>query len=896
MLARLRSLIRILRGRDRFEREMRDEMDLHLELQAADLQRAGLSREEARRRARLEFGGLDGAKEDCRQSRGVRFFDQLGQDVRYAVRLMRKTPGFTAAAVLSLALGIGANTAIFSLMDAVLLRTLPLADVDELVFLAHGASRAESGISANYPLFDRYAALFDVFSGVTAYSSTGFKVETGDGLDAVTGLWASGNFHGLLGVPIAHGRGFNAERDRDAGSAMIAVISDAYWARRFGRDPSVLGRTIIADGHVVTIVGVTAPEFTGLIPGRNPEITLPLSVRAIAEPGYLTMHDTWTNLSMVARLRDGVTETAALAATDAAFQQYMSEPENRWIRTHEPEAYSKAQLVPAARGSNGLRRQYETALDVLMGMVAVVLLIASVNVANLLLVRGTARAREVAIRLCIGGGRSRLIRQFLTESVLLALCGGALGLVLAIFGTMAIMGLFSALEAPLLIDVTPNARVLFFTGGVSLLTGVVFGLLPAVRATGVDLTPVLKAGMLPRVGVRRWSAAQVLVASQVALSVLVLAIAALLVRSLYNLKTLDAGFERGNLLLFTMDTFGTPIRPEARADLYAGVLDRVRSLPGVRSVSGSTSTPVHTSGNARALHLPPHIQAPDNVAGRAAWMNFISPDYFQTLGIRVVRGRSFTNQDRASSQKVAIINETMARFWAGDRDPLGMTLSFRGDEKNPLTIVGVVEDTHQMNLRDAPPRTVYMPLTQTDPTPWQLMVVARTTQEPATLANAAHDAVRAVSRDIVVRYVRSIEDQINASLTRERVLAALSGGFAGLAVLLSAIGLYGVMSYSVTRRSREIGIRLALGAARARVLRQVLRQSLAVSLAGMVAGLASAYLATTTLTTFLFDLSPRDPATFASVCLVLLLISFVSGFLPARRAATLDPVAAIRRE
>ena len=896
MLARLRSLVKVLRRRDQFEHEMRDEMSQHLELYAADLQRSGLTHEEAYRRARIEFGGLDATKDDCRQARGVRLLDQFGQDLRHAVRLMRKTPGFTAAAVLSLALGIGANTAIFSLMDAVLLRTLPLPNVGEVVFLAHGTSRENHSISGNYPLLERYATLSQVFSGVTAYSATTFKVRTGETLESVAGLWVSGNFHGVLGVPMAHGRGLSAERDREPGRAMIAVISDHYWARAFGRDPSVLGRTITADGHTVTIVGVTAPEFTGLIPGRIPEITLPLSIRAINEPGYLTMHDTWTNLTMVARVRSEVKEQAALAASDAAFQQYMSQPENQWIRKMDAEGFANAQLVPAARGTTGLRREYETALDVLMGMVAVVLLIASVNVANLLLVRGAARSREVAIRLCIGGARSRLVRQFLTESVLLAIIGGGLGLLFAYFGTAGIMSLFSALEVPLQIDVTPNVRVLLFTAGVSALAGIAFGLLPALRSTSLDLSPALKTGVMPAPAVRRWSASQMLVVSQVALSLMVLAIAALLVRSLYNLRTQDMGFERGNVLIFTMDTFSTTVRPEARAGLFADVLTRVESLPGVTSASASTSTPIHTGGNARFLHLPPGIEAPNTVAGRAAWMNFISPAYFDTLGIKFTRGRAFTDRDHATSERVAIINQHLARFLFGDRDPIGMTVSFQNDEKPPMTIVGLVEDTHQRNLREMPPRTIYMPLMQAEPTPAQAMVVMRTSQDPASLGGAAVASVREVSRDIVVRYVRTIDQQIDASLTRERVLAALSGGFAGLAVLLSAIGLYGVMSYSVTRRSREIGIRLALGSAPARVLGQVLRQSLLVSIAGIGIGLAGAYAATRLLTSFLFDLSPRDPVTFAAVCLVLLAISLFAGFLPARRAAGLDPLVAIRRE
>ena len=897
MLSRLRSFVDVLLRRDRFERQMRDEMQLHLELRTADLERSGLPRVEALRRARLEFGGVDSAREDCREARGVRFIDEVSQDVRYAWRLMTRTPGFTAAAILSLALGIGANTAIFSLIDAVLIRTLPLADAGSLRFLAHGTSPATAGGSSNYPLYEHYQALSDVFAGVTAYSVTGFKVETPNGLESVDGLWVSGNFHGLLGVELSAGRGFVAEQDRAIGSTMQAVISDGYWSRRFGRDPEVVGRVINVDGRPLTIVGVTASSFTGLVPGLRPDLTLPISIRAIDEANYLDLHDTWTNLTIVGRLRPDRTEAAALAATDMAFQQYMSAPENRWIREQSTSgAFANAQLVPAARGSSVLRRQYETALSVLMTMVAIVLLIASVNVANLLLVRGAARAKEMAIRLCVGGGRSRLIRQLLTESVLLSLGGGALGLLLAQWGTGSIMSLLSVTESPVVLDVSPSPRVLAFTAAVSALTGIAFGLWPAIRATRLDLTPALKEGTVAAGVSRRWSTSHVLVASQVALSVLVLTIAALMVRTLYNLKTLEAGFERGNLLLFTLDTFGTPVSPDQRDELYRQVVERLRSLPGVQRVSASTSSPVHTSGNSRALVLPPGVNVPDTPDARGAWATRITPEYFDTLGIQLLRGRSLTNADVNPSQKVAVVNATMARFIASDRDPIGQTFSFRGDPDDLITIVGVVEDTHQMSLREAPPRTVYTLLAYEDPAPSMLMIELRTMQQPLALAGAARDAVRTVSKDVVIRYVRSIDEQINASLVRERLLAMLSSSFALLALLLSAIGLYGVMSYNVTRRAREIGIRMALGAARSRVLAAVLTQTLVVTVAGLILGVTAAFFTTEALSAFLFGLSPRDPLTLGAVAAALLATSLAAAVLPARRAATVDPMRVIRTE
>jgi predicted permease len=892
MLARLRSLAAMLLRRDRFEREMRDEVRFHLDARVEDLMREGLNRVDAERRARIEFGTIDAIKDDCREARGVRWFDEISGDLRYALRLMAKTPGFTAAAILSLALGIGANTAIFSLMDAVMMRTIPVSDPESLFFLGHGNEIGRAGMMSNYPLFERYEAL-DLWSGITAYSPTTFKLKSNDGLENVTGLWVNGSFHGVLGVPMAIGRGFSSESDRPT-STPAAVISDAFWLRRFGRDPSVLDRTVTLDGRIVSIVGVTAPEFTGLIPGSNPDITMPLSVRTIEEPTYLTMHDTWTDLTMVARLKPGATVDAASARVDAVLQQYMAADENSWMGRMNPAAFAKAFLVPASRGSAILRRQYETALNVLMGMVAVVLLIASVNVANLLLVRSAARAKEVAIRMCVGGGRARLIRQFLTESLLLAVGGGILGLMLAQWGTSAIMRLFNGTESPLLLDVTPNGRVLAFTTVIAIVTGIAFGLVPAFASTRVDLTPALKESPT-RQHSRRWSSSHALVAAQVALSIVVLAIAALLGRTLYNLKTLDAGFTRGNLLLVTLNAGGTPVAESERLATFRSVLDRVKTLPGVIDASMSQTTPVNTSGNARALVMPPGT--PEKIEDNAAFTNPVSPEYFKTMGIRLLRGRWFTALDDApTAPDVAVVNETMAKFWARNGDPIGMTLAFKGNPKSQITIIGVVQDTHQMNLRDAPPRTVYTTVGRSERPPSGMTIELRTARHPEAMVAAVREAVRTVSHDIVVRYVRTMDQQIDGSLVRERVLATLSAGFALLALALSAIGLYGVMSYSVTRRSREIGIRMALGAARGRVVAQVMVQTAIIAVTGTIVGVIAAALTTKTLSTFVFGLSERDPLTLFVVAMTLITIAIAAGLLPARRAATLDPVRAIKAE
>ena len=892
MLARIRSWWSASAHRSRFEDEMRTEMAFHLQAYVDDLIASGMAPAEARRRARMEFGTVDAIKDDCRQSRGLQLLDTTAQDLRYAWRMMRKTPGFTAAAIISLALGIGANTAIFTLVDAVLFRTLPLNDPRGLYFLAHGTAD-NPGTSSNYPLFERYAALTDVFAGVTAYNTNGVKVSTPDGIESVDSLWVSGNFHAVAGIPIALGRGFAAERDRDIGRSMIAVISDHYWARRYNRAPDVLGQTLVVNGHDVSIVGVTAPEFTGLVPGTRPDITLPLSMRALDEKEFLDNQGTWTSMPILARLKPGVSEAQALAAADVALRQYMSEKENNWIMQRNPEAFSAARLLPAARGSSSLRQRYGTPLMVLMAMVALILLIAAANVANLMLVRGAARSREVAIRLCVGGGRSRLIRQFLTESVLLSCCGAAAGMVMAAWGTSAIMAFFGTLEAPVLLDVTPNPRVLAFTTIVTLVTGLLFGLLPALKSTRVDLTPALKEGSVPAVALRRWMTGHALVVSQLALGVIVVACAGLLARSLYNLKTLNTGFNGEHVLVFTLDTYGTRLDAATRLAVYDELGARLRALPGVTQVAVSRSVPVHTSGNARLLDME---GPPETTMDRSAFTNIVTPGYFDTFGIRLRRGRDFSDHDTKTSARVAVINTSMARLYFGDEDPLGQTFAYMNEKDKPLTVVGLTDDTHQMNLRDKAPPIVYTPLTQeAQPPPWMNFVM-KTAQKPSALAAAATAAARSVTRDAVIRYVRTMEQQVNASLIRERLLASLSVAFALLALVLVAVGLYGVMSYTVTRRGREIGIRMALGARRGGVLWHVLRQTLTVSVGGIALGVSIVLLTSHYLSTLLFGLSERDPLTLAGVATMLLVTAAVAGFFPARRAATIDPVQAIKTE
>jgi predicted permease len=881
MFSRLRSVVRALVRRREFERGMAEELQFHIDTYAVDLERGGMTRDEALRQARAAFGRVDAVRQDCQQARGLRFFDWLWQDVRYALRLMARTPAFTAVVVLSLGLGIGANTAIFSLIDAVLLQSLPVARPDELFFLAHGEGDAP-GTSSNYPLFERYRSL-PVFAGVTAFRVQTLQVGTEGSLELVPGQFVSGNYHAVVGTPMALGRGFEAEPDRPTGDTDIGVISDTFWTRRFGRSPDVLGQTVSVDGRTVTIVGVTAAGFGGLVPGTSIDITVPLSMYVLKDTTFLDALAGFTSMPIVARLRHDTPEPQALAAADVTFRRFMEEPAVQFARG---EAFSRARLVPAGRGDDGLRRQYRAPLLALMGMAALVLLIASANTANLLLARSSARAKEVAMRLCVGAGRGRLVRQFLTESVMLALAGGAAGLVCAYWGTASLVALFSVWQQPLVLDVSMNVRVFAFASTIALVTGLVFGLVPAVRGASVDLTPTLKGSPGHHAGgVTHLNRG--LIVAQMALCVVVVTVAALLAQSVRNLKTQPAGFDAARVLLINLNCAST-LPATGCSALVGQLLDRIRTLPGVTSAAASTMTPMNTSGSFRGLALDGKPKTPD---ARGVFSNWVSGEYFQTMGIRVLRGRAFTDDDGVLNRKVAILNEKTARYVFGDADPIGRPIAWGSAPDDPLEVVGVVEDTRQNTLREEAPRMVYTPLPVR---PSQVAI--KTTGMAMAISPAVRDLARQVSRDLVVSRVRTMNDQVNSSLVRERALMLLSSAFALVASILACIGLYGVMSFHVARRTSEIGIRLALGEARRSVFVGILRYATRLAVVGIAVGVTCAVVATRLVSAFLYGLSPRDPLTLTGVSIGLVGTALLAGWLPARRAARVDPLAAIRTE
>ena len=602
----------------------------------------------------------------------------LRQDLRDAVRSLRRTRTVTVAAIATLALGIGATTAIFSLVEAVLLRRLSVAAPDRLYFIAHGVGDTLSTAS-HYPWFERIQAVDGIFDGVTAYNIRELRVWSPEGVERLVGQYVSGNYHTVVGAPLQVGRGFSSEDDRVV--TPIAVISDGYWSRRFGRSPDVLGKTLAVAGHSVTIVGVTAAGFVGMQPGRQVDITLPISLRVQDDPEFLTRIDTWTSMPLVARLKQDVAIVEARSTVAAAYLSYMALPPNQPFSRAAGGQLREATLQAAAQGSDALRRRYRTPLRALMAMVAVVLLITCANVASLLLMRAPARAREIAIRMSLGASRKRVVCQLLTESGLLAVCGGALGLLLAAWGTEFVSWLFRTALNPVVIDLQPDARVLAFALVISLLTGLAFGVAPAWRATGTDLAQALKPGEAAWRGGRRRLGHHALVGAQIAMCFVLVFGAGLFGRTLQNLHNVETGFRKDSVVVFALDVLDSAFDAKRLAPLCSDVIARMLARPDVRSGSCSTMSPVATNTEGRAVTVPGSGREPRNTP--VVYANSIDAGYFRTLGIDVIRGRAITDQDTAASTRVGVLSEGMARYFFGEADPLGRTFSFGVEGDRP---------------------------------------------------------------------------------------------------------------------------------------------------------------------------------------------------------------------
>jgi len=816
------------------------------------------------------------------------------QDLRFGIRLLWKSPGFTAVAALSLALGIGANTAIFSLVDAVLLKMLPVKSPEQLVALEGFNQRGERNKVFSYPLFERLRDRSQVFTGVLAAEDDTNRVdmvgaEPGARMEQAEVQLVSGEYFQVLGVNAVAGRLFTVADNQNPGAHPVAALSYGFWRRRFAGDSAVIGQNITLKGQPFTIIGVAPPEFFGESVGRAPDIWAPLMMQPQFSRGqsYLDQANiSW--IRIIARLRPGVSEEQAQAALNALLGQIKSEPGDvgKWTGI----SHAKIGLTPGGQGLSEMRDRFSKPLRILMGIVGLALLIACANVANLLLARATTRQREVAIRLAIGAGRFRLIRQLLTESVLLAAIGGALGLLFAWWGSYLLLILVSSESTPIPIDVTPDGRILGFTIAVSLLTALLFGLAPALAATRQDVNAALKMTVLARPRLSR-----LLLIMQVALSLLLLTGAGLFVRTLRNLRALDLGFAAESVIQARVNPMGSGYKQEQLPELYRRLLDRLNSAPGIRSASMAGSGFRMGGSRSCCIGVEGYTHPPGE--DREVRINRVTPGYFQTMGLPLILGRDFTPQEAGGKPgvfpKVAIINETMARYYFGETSPLGRRFGW-GDPSKPIEanieIIGVARDAVYSRLREKPRPLIYFPGQGGD------VLVARAATDPAPLLAIVRKEIQVIDRSLEVSTVSTIPQLRDQALVQERLLAELSSFFGLLALLLACIGLYGVMSYDVARRTQEIGVRMALGAEAMDVVRLVMRETLSMVVIGLVAGLIAALATTRLIESLLYGLTPTDPLTIGLASLLMLTVAALAGYLPARRAARVDPMVALRTE
>jgi predicted permease len=882
--------------RNKREEELDREIRAHLLAEAEEQ----LSTDAALR----AFGNPTLIKEMVREMWGWASLERFVQDLRYGLRLMARSPGFTAVAVLSLALGIGANTAIFSVFDALLLRTLPVRHPEQLITLTRTDGR-RTGDSISYPMFQNFRNLRQVFSDMSAVYQTGqsnvMVNGPGGGLDdgtVVVGL-VSGNYFSMLGVKAAIGRLLTSDDDRVFGGHPVTVISYSYWQRRFGGTRDVPGRTVTFNNTTYTILGVAAKGFAGEAIASPTDLWIPMAMESQVipdRPGLLTNQSSmWTRV--IGRMQPGMTAQQAQPLVQVTFQQLLLERAGSGAspQTLQQLAEQRIQLEPAGRGFAVQREFFAQPLKILLIVVAVVLLIACANIANLLLARSSTRQREIAVRLAIGAGRLRIVRQLLTESVLLATMGGVLGLLLAKWGTKILLDLAASGRAPLHMDIHADARLLAFTAALCLLTGIVFGLAPASSASKVFLTPALNDRGAGSGNMRRgFGLGKLLVISQVALSLLLLSGAGLFVGTLRNLKSQDLGFDREHVLLIWTAPARSNSQGAPLARLYDAVQDRISSLPGVTSASPSRNGLLSGFVGIRQVNVEGYAAGANEDMG-VQW-SLVAPRFFETVGMRLLLGRDITPRDSETAPKVAIINETMARDFFRGQNPIGKRFAMGRDEGYPVEIVGVVQDSKYFSLRDKKDRMMYLPYRQELRQLNGMCVAVRTVGELPGLVSRIREELRSIDQGLRIQKIETTEDQVNATIVEDRLLAVISGFFGLLAVLLACLGLYGVMSYTAARRTNEIGIRLALGATRASMLGMVLKESLLLVVAGIAIGVPVALAAARLISGLLFGVSATDPATISMACVLMLVVAAVAALVPARRAARVDPMVALRYE
>ena len=844
----------------------------------------------------------------------------IWQDLRYGIRTLIKNPAFSSIAILTLALGIGANTAIFTVLDAVLLNSLPVRSPQQLVLLTDPGSGGMSVGSSTgdrdmltYAEFQDLAARNQVLSGILAADAMGLQIpvslegaaQGGEASEAGVQM-VSGSFFNVLGVNALVGRTFTPEVDKLRDANPVAVISYSFWQRRFGGDTTVIGRKLSIRKNVYVVIGVMPQRFFGMTVGAAPDIWVPLTMQAELYPGedWLTVEKhpiektEW--LQVMGRLKPGVTVAKAKASLDLTFQQYLQSQigditendRHNFLNEHLPVAEGR-------RGASALEGQFGTPLLVLMGVVGLVLLIACGNVANLLLARATSRQKEIAVRVAMGAGRSRLFRQLLTESVLLAGIGGVLGLLLAQWADAVLLRLVSSGSTPIPLDTHPDVTVLGFTLGVSLLTGILFGLAPALRASRVDLNSVLKGTSRGMIGGAaqgaRASVGKILVVGQVAFSLLLLVVAGLFVHSFQKLSHVQLGYDHDHLLLFGIDPIESGYKGPAIAEMYKALTANLRAIPGVRGVTLSQNGLFSHSESADEIKIDGY--KPQSGQNMNARFDEVGPNYFATVGIPILVGRDITEQDGGSGQRVGLINQTMARYYFGNESPIGRRIwdTFPTSIAD-FVVVGVAADAKYNSLREQTPRRFYVPFFHPIGEATFARFEVGVSGNPSSLADAVRAAVKQTAPNLPPLGIHTMNDLVSESLTSDRMVTKLTGFFGALAVLLACIGIYGIMAYAVAGRTSEIGVRMALGADRGNVVWMVLRESLGLVLTGVAIGLPAVIGASKLIKSLLFGLTPSDPWALALASLLMIAIAALAGYIPARRASRTDPMTALRYE
>ncbi len=884
MLARLRSLVRNLSRRAAFEDAMTDEMRFHVESRAADLVRRGLSPAEAARRARLEFGSIEKQKDEARAGAGLRLLDELRADVRYAGRVFSRDRTFAATAILTLALGIGANAAIFALIDALVLRALPVSRPGELDQLTLGSKTDLKGdASFSYPMVIALDAEHEIFAGVAGFSGFPLSAGSGTSLRHVPSAAVTGPFYETLGLQPAAGRLLERADDRP-GAPLVAVASFTYWQREYAGSPAAIGQRILLNGVPVELVGVSPRGFTGANVGAAADLTIPVAAIAQVTPTMRPLLGTGNSwLRVLARRREGVTREQAAARFAAVWPRVAEASiDPSWPAFRKDGvAGGIVRFAPGATGWTYLRELYVTPLRVLMAAASLVLLIACANVASLLLARASARRREIAVRLALGASRARVVRQLLVESLVLALIGAACGVVLATEASRLLVSFISSGANPLVFDLTPNWRLIAFTTAVASGTALLFGIAPALQATAWGTGVALREDA--RTGSARQRLLPSLVTAQVAVSVVLLVGAGLFIATLRNLQAVDPGFRAQGVLFVEFERGPARVPPAA--------LEAVRGLPGVVSASIATHTPL--SG---ASWGEPLVPAGQRVPERDnALVIGVAPDFFRTLEMRLVAGREFTERDTLDSPAVAIVNQRYADAYFPHENPVGRRLTgMINGEKRDLEIVGVARGANTGSLRGTPPRTVYVAYAQvTGDTASN--VVVRATGSLADVAAALRRTLQPLA-PVTPLEALPLSDQVRDAMAREHLMAMLAGAFGALALTLAAVGIYGLLAFAVARRTREIGIRMALGARRGSVIALILRAAQWPLVAGIAAGSAAAWMAGRAVASMLFGVTPHDSVALGGAVAVLIVVAHVAAYLPARRAARVDPLIALRSE